>query len=225
MKMKRIQKTELIKAFVFGLLLLLTFNTTFAQKEPVEFKTENRKNSLLVYAYNNMSKPLEVTLTISEIKGLQGYRAPITKKVAANGKMLFAKLSYNTQDFSYQLNHSYKTPRNTNKTKRQIAYEQRIVRAKKKDYYLNDFSKINEGIVVFDDGDCGRTALVTNYLIGNNIDFKIINTAKSPKNTRFMWQTIKEKGASLNIKTPVIIVNGVLTHSHEDLNAFLEGLR
>mgnify|MGYP000126714897 FL=1 len=40
-----------------------------------------------------------------------------------------------------------------------------------------------------------------------------------------MWKTLKEKGASLDIKTPVIVVNGHISHSHEDLNGFLESLK
>ena len=67
--------------------------------------------------------------------------------------------------------------------------------------------------------------MVTNYLVGNEIDFKIIDLSASKDNSKLMWKTIKEKGASLKVKLPVIIVDGKLTHSHKDIKAFLEALK
>ncbi|MGB1307518.1 MAG: hypothetical protein ACPG6B_01310, partial [Oceanihabitans sp.] len=110
-----------MKKYYCIIVFLFFVANVFAQKKPIEFKTENRKNTLLVYGYNNMSKPLEITLSIKDIEGLHGYIKPITKKVPAYGKQLFARLTYKNTKYKYKLSHTFKKPKATNKSKRRIA--------------------------------------------------------------------------------------------------------
>ena len=188
----------------------------FAQKKDIKFKVDKEDKALVLTGYNNTKNPLIITLTIKDIKALKGYNGPITKIVGANDKAFFTKLNYELDVYSYKLVYTYENV--------ETEAEKIIRNTNKDDFYLKDISRINEGIVVFDDEGCGRCRLVTNYLIGNKIDFKIINLANNQENNKFMWKIIKEKGASLKVKAPVIIVNGELSHSHSDLNAFLKTL-
>jgi len=97
--------------------------------------------------------------------------------------------------------------------------------AEKKAHYLKDVSRINEGIVIFDDIECTRCSYATSFMMEHNIDFKIVNISDDKENLNLMWNTIRAKGKSMNVKTPVIMVDGELSHSHEDLQQFLKGLK
>ena len=196
---------------------LLCNTVVFSQQKLIEFKAEKQPNKLIIHGTNNSEEPLEITLTIKDIKMLKGYDGPITKVVPAKSKAVFKELSYEYDFYKYRLSYTYK--------KLETELQKKIKNANKEDYYLKDLSKIDEGIVVFDDDGCGRCRLVTNYLIGNDIDFKIINLANNKDNQKLMWKTVKEKGASMKVKAPVIIVNGELSHSHADLESFLKGLK
>ena len=200
-------------------ILILAFISLegIAQKKNIEFKTEKGKNVLSIYGYNNTKEPLDITLTIKDIKMLKGYSKPITKRVPANQKVKFIDLTFEYDVFQYKLSYTYKKVP-TEQDKKMAAY-------KKKDHYLQDVSHINEGIVVFDDEGCGRCRTVTNFLVANDIDFKIVDLSQGAENTKLMWKMVKEKGASMKVKAPVIMVDGQLSHSHKDLNAFLRGLK
>ena len=199
------------------MLFILITTCSFSQKKNIEFKVEKKDKALIINGVNNTKKPLVVTLTIKDIKGLNGYNGPIVKTVPANSNILFTQLTHELDVYEYKLSYTYKNV--------ETEAEKIIKNTNKEDFYLKDISKINEGIVIFDDEGCGRCDLVTNYLIGNKIDFKIINIANNEENTKLMWKTIKEKGASLQVKAPVIIVDGKLSHSHLDLKKFLETLK
>ena len=205
-----------MKTTYLFLLLLITTLLCFPQQKKIQFNVEKGSNELSFFGANNTNDDLEITLTIKDIKGLTGYEKPITKLVKAKGKELFTRLSFKYNVFKYKIAYSYKKP---------LTETQKAIAAyKKDDYILKDLSKLNEGIVIFDDEGCGRCRLVTNYLVANKIDFKIIDLSAGEANQKLMWKTIKEKGASLKVKAPVIIVNGNLSHSHQDLKKFLESL-
>lgn len=197
--------------------LLITTQSICAQSKDIEFKVDKEEKALLITGYNNTTEPLEITLTIKDIKLLKGYAKPITKVVAAMSSAQFVKLTFEYDFYKYKLSYSFK--------KLPTEAEKKMNSYKKEDHYLKDASKINEGIVIFDDEGCGRCDVVTNYLVAHDIPFKVIDLSKGEENTKLMWSTIKEKGASMKVKAPVIIVNGELSHSHTDLKQFLEGLK
>ena len=205
-----------MKAITYLTLFLFTCSSLLAQKKTIEFTTEKKDGILSIYGSNNLNEDLEITLNIKGIKMLKGYTKPITKLVKANSKELFIDLTYKYDIYDYKLSYTYKKP--------QTEVQKAIASYNKEDYMLEDLSKIDEGIVVFVDDGCGTCRLVTNYLVGNKIDFKVIDLANNQANQKFMWKTIKDKGASMKVKLPVIVVNGDISHSHEDIKAFLESL-
>lgn len=205
--MKRLLSTTFFLFFLVA--------TTIAQQN-ISFSTDKKPGVLTIYGHNNSDEDLEITLTLKNIKMLKGYTKPITKLVKAKSKVNFIDLTYKYDVYTYKMSYTYKKPETELATK--------LKNINKSDYYLNDFSKIDEGIVVFDDEGCGNCRLVVNYLVGNDIDFKIISLANNKDNQKFMWKTIKEKGASMKVKLPVIVVNGEVSHSHSDWNAFLKKL-
>ncbi len=208
----------MIKKIVTIALLTVSL-VTFSQGKTIEFKVEKNDadKALLVYGYNNTSSPLQITLTIKDIKMLKGYTKPITKVVPPKSKEEFIKLTFEYDFYTYKLSYTYK--------KLDSDVKKKITAFNKKDYYLKDTSKMDEGIVVFTDEGCGNCRLVTNYLVGNDMDFKIVDLSQGKKNVSLMWKTIKEKKANMKVKLPVIVVDGKLSHSHKDWKGFLERLK
>jgi glutaredoxin len=207
----------MMKKSIALVILLCVFTQGWTQTKKIEFKVDKEPNALAITGYNNTDEDLEITLTIKDIKLLKGYTKPIVKVVPAKSNVLFIKLTFEYDFYKYKLSYGFKkVPSKTDK---------KIAAYNKKDHYLKDVSKINEGIVVFDDEGCSRCRTVTNYLVTNDFDFKIIDLSDGKENMKLMWKVIKEKGADMNVKSPVIIINGELSHSHKDLKAFLEKLK
>ncbi|MGV6830985.1 MAG: glutaredoxin domain-containing protein [bacterium] len=196
-------------------LLLIAFNFLNAQKA-ITFSTEKNPGILSFYGHNNTADALEITLTLKDIKMLKGYTEPITKLVPANSKVKFIDLTYKYDVYNYRMAYTYKKP--------ESAMSKKLKGFNKEDFYLSDLSKIDEGIVVFDDEGCGDCRMVLNYLYGNDFDFKIVSLATNKEHQKFMFKTIKEKGASMKVKLPVVIVNGKVSHSVKDWNSFLKTL-
>lgn len=201
---------------IIAALFLCVSLANFAQKKDIDFQVKDVDNTLSVYCHNNSDAHQEVVLSILDIKGLEGYSKPIKKVLPPQSKTHFIDMSYKYV-YEYKLSYSKKAVQSE---------EEKAAKARKKEsLYLDDFSKLNEGIIIFDDIECTRCSYATNYLMEKNIDFKIVNISDSKENLQLMWKTIKEKGQSMHVKTPVIMVNGELSHSHVDLQNFLEGLK
>ena len=95
----------------------------------------------------------------------------------------------------------------------------------KKEHTLQDYTKLGEGIVIFDKNECSRCERTIAYCIENNLDFKLLNISGSEDNAILMWQLLEQMGyEEETVQTPVIIVNGKVTYNHEDLDLFLEAL-
>lgn len=206
-----------MKKSIALIVLLCVFLQGWTQSKNIEFKVDKEPNALVITGYNHTDEALEITLIIKDIKLLKGYTKPIVKIVPPKSNILFVKLTFEYDFYKYKLSYSFKEV--------ETKIDKKIAAYNKKDYYLKDVSKINEGIVVFDDEGCGRCQLVTNYLVANDIDFKIIDLSTGKESTKLMWKIIKEKGADMNVKAPVIIINGELSHSHKDLKTFLESIK
>lgn len=200
----------------FSALLLMLSITSFAQQKDIEFKVEDNDKTLSIICYNNSDATQEVVLSVLDIKGLKGYKDPIKKQVSPKSSLKFIDLTYEYV-YSYKLSYS--------KKKIVTEKEKEDKLAEKTSHYLKDLSKINQGIVIFDDIECSRCSYATSYLLDRNIDFKIVDISNNKKNLDLMWDTIRASGQSMNVKTPVIIVDGEVSHSHANLKEFLEGLK
>lgn len=84
---------------------------------------------------------------------------------------------------------------------------------------------LSKGVVIFTKDGCPRCERTLNHLLKKDSNFKFYNTSESPEMNQLMWKTIKEKKASEKITMPVVLVNGKLSHSHADLEAFLNSIR
>ena len=96
---------------------------------------------------------------------------------------------------------------------------------------------INTGIVIFDKSDCSRCENATSYLLDNDIDFKWIPLPTNDQvrtqdmsdnlrsNRRLLSQKMQENGMFGSYTTPVIIIDGKLTHSHSNLTEFLTTIK
>ncbi len=196
--------------------LIFFFGNSFAQEKVIEVETEKEKNSIKIFCKNNSKYTQEVTLTLKNIKGLRGYKKPIKKLIKPKSKILFYDLSFKDK-YSYSSSTSYR---------RIITEEEKIALEKKKnELLLQDFEDINKGIIVFEKTGCARCTRATSYMLDNNIKFKMLNITSDMKSRELMWKLLKDSGHEGRVTTPVILVNGKLSHSHKDLKGFLEGLK
>lgn len=197
-------------------LFFLTTLTITAQVKPVTFKAEKRENAIVFTCTNATQATQEVTLTLTEKKGLRGYTRPLIKKVAPKTTMIFATFPI-AGAYSYAFTSSWKEMRTPK--------ELEAIATTKKEKVLQDISKINTGIVIFDKTDCARCQRATAYLLDNNINFKLLNITDNATHNTLMWDLLRAQGVTKNVTTPVFLIEGQLTWGHENLDGFLEGLK
>ncbi|MHA7058267.1 glutaredoxin family protein [Aquimarina sp. M1] len=216
-----------MKALIFTLIAICTQITQAQNKEVTIIKYKNDKNYDL-YAKNlsNVTQKVDLYITSS---GLKKHPEVITKSVSPKDSLLFITLEPSGGKMKFQTAYSF-VP---NPTKKEMAVKEKAL--KKNTYKKGD--NINKGIVVFDKSDCPRCDRTTSYLLDNNIDFIRVqiptNTQtkenKAPEelkeNRLLLSKKMQENGIFGRYTTPVILVDGKLTHSHENLSEFLAGLR
>lgn len=96
----------------------------------------------------------------------------------------------------------------------------------KKEHQLTDYTKLNDGVIIFDKNECSRCEQTILYCVENNIDFKLLNISENEKNEILMWQVLEAVGyKGETVQTPLILVNGEVTYNHEDLDGFLKTLK
>ena len=208
------------KQIMITVVFLMTALFTFGQSVKVKTKKNPEKKQIEFFITNDSDFTQEVTLYFPEIKGLKGYDGPVTKQVSAKSKALFLTLTW-----EYLFDYKYGIKKKEVRTEADLSR----IAAQKDPYMLKDFSKVNNGIVIFDNVECKRCNLATSYMLDKGLDFKIVDITPSDKNVKnrdFMQKTIKEKDKNLaQYITPIFIVNGKMTHSHKDLEAFLKTLK
>jgi glutaredoxin len=200
-------------------LLLLTTTFTTAQNQPVKIEATEQDQKLVFICTNNSAITQEVTITLTQRKGLRGYTRPITKRVAPSTTTTLASFTI-AGAYNYKYSTSWKEVPNIKE--QQVRKE--VIAARTKGKILRDLSKINTGIVIFDNTDCPRCQRSTAYLLDNNVPFKLLNITDNKKNHKLMWDLLEAQGVTGTINTPVILVEGELSWSHEDLPAFLKSL-
>lgn len=209
-------ETLIMKKKVFLLIVLFT-TISFAQKKDINFKTTKTDNKLIFICVNSSKTAQEVTLTFSKVKGLGGYKKPITKIVPAKKEINFTELIIKGA-YSYNFRFNFK-PFYSKED------EEKILK-KLKEKELKEISNLNKGIVVFSQKGCSRCKYTNNFLIENNIEYSYLNTTNNEDNSRLMWSVLKENNyKGENVKMPVILVDGELFTDLKNLKKFLSSLK
>ena len=197
-----------MKHIILGFCLLVT-TLGFSQSSEISIDAVVDNDTLVFFGSNNSSVIQDITLEITEAKGLEGFMLPLTMRVKPNSIQVFHKLAVKgeyTYDFVY-IN--------------QYPMEQLI----QTDFTVNEV-KVNDGIVIFDKTNCGRCQKVKAYLDAEKIPYQRLNITDVPMNKKLMWDMLKLNGfQGREIKTPVMLVNGEISHSHQDLMDFLQNLK
>lgn len=209
----------------------LFVSTGMAQDKAVIFSTEKEGKYLLFKANNTSDVPQQVTIELTKAEGLRDNKRPYKKLVAPNSEVVIKKVLITGKTYSYSYNHNYAISESYKKAKLLEAEKKKVAKiaeaemVEKEAYQkLEEKYDINSGIVVFNKDSCPRCHRTTNYLIENDIDFKMINIENNKENNQFMWKVLEKNGITGRVVTPIIVVDGVVSHSHEDLMEFLKTL-
>ena len=211
-------KHILIQAVFFFYCFIAAGALGFAQEKPVAVAVEERGNHLVFEVTNTTTITREITLTLTKREGLRGNARPVTKVVGAGQTVPFYNMTFKgPYRWSYKSNH---------KPKPTVAEQEALDEAKLA-YMIDSLNDIDitKGILVFDKTGCPRCHMTTSYLMDNNIDFKLLNVTENTEYQKLMWALLRKNNVSPDTKEilmPVIMINGKLTHTHEDLRTFLK---
>ncbi|MEM8998967.1 MAG: glutaredoxin domain-containing protein [Bacteroidota bacterium] len=192
----------------FFLITCVTFFLNFSHAQvAVQILEEETDAFIAFYAKNTIDEPVEITFQLSEVIGLDYDGSAIVKLVEPGKKEEVVKLQ---------------------KTKPQIAftYDYHQVLMPSKGYDEAAFEKFETGIVVFSIDGCSRCTYATDYLNRNKVDFTLLNFSQNPVYGEYMWDKLRAQGYfSKRVQTPVIMVNGEISHSHDNLKQFVKKLK
>lgn len=198
------------------LFCILFLTTCIYGQSDIEFELIKAPNKLIWVCKNNSNLTKEVTFTIKSPKGLRGYHKPVVKTVSSNAEMEFLTLTFKGK-YSYQ-------GTSWNFVDTPTKEEQEIQDQLKEEFYTTDLTNLKKGVFVFEKEGCPRCQRSIAYLIDNKYNFKIIKTEKGNAANAKMWELLKASGFDSSITTPVFLVNGEITASHEDLMSFVKGI-
>lgn len=195
-----------MKTFFVQSVFLFTSFFSFSQVA-VEILEEETPTHLVFKARNTLDEPVEITFELSEVKGLEHNGQPIVKLVEPKKTLLVGEFKKTGAPLGY-------------------VYSYNQVLMPNKIYDSEDFKKFEQGIVVFSRDGCARCAYATGYLMQNKVDFTLLNFTQHPEYGAYMWDKLREQGViDRQVDTPVIMVNGKLSHSHENLKQFVRALK
>jgi len=205
---------------VITLLLYLTTLTIHSQKHKVELLTKKNKDNYVLSAKNTSNIQQEITLTLT-IENLNGYKNPVTTLIPANSTKEILTLTFiKGKANRYTSKYTYKAK----PTQEELVFQNKRLEEKR----MESIGNLTKGIVVFSKDGCPRCHLTTNYLLDNNIDFKLLNTTKNKDYNKIMWILLKKKlpkSAFKSIVMPVILVDGELSYNMKDLGLFVSNLK
>ncbi|MEM8765483.1 MAG: glutaredoxin family protein [Bacteroidota bacterium] len=191
--------------FYFLFLLFSVFQTQ--AQVAVKISEVETDESITFNAFNTLEEPVEITFYLSEVVGMEFDGKPVVKLVEPGQTLEVITCK---------------------KTQPQIAfvYDYQQVLMPSKGYDEEDFKQYESGIVVFSKNGCTRCTYATDYLNRNKVDFTLLNISTSPAYAEYMWDKLHEQGHLGNrIQTPVIMVEGTVSHSHENLKQFVKDLK
>lgn len=216
-----------MKNYIKFLFLLISFYT-YSQERKVAITSQQKGNKVYFFAHNKDKVTQQITLFL-DTKGFQKHKNEITKLVKPQDSILMITLSM-IPNKKHNLSNRYEyVPKPTQKEKE----------AKKKELQEKVFGQkgddINKGIVVFGKDNCPRCHRTTSYLLDKNIDFKWLqipsnHQAKAiptiqKQNGELLNQMLQENDFTGSFTLPVVMVDGKLSHSHQDLEKFLKTLQ
>jgi glutaredoxin len=86
-------------------------------------------------------------------------------------------------------------------------------------------ANLNKGVFVMTKKACPRCEETVSYLKKNKITFNELKYDSAEDRAK-IWNLIKEdKSLPKNITFPIIVINGKVSHSHEDLTKFLKTIK
>lgn len=195
-----------MKTFYYIILTVLGFNLLNAQENGLVILEENSKTHYEFKAYNPLSDPIEITFELKDVFGLDYNNEPVVKLIQPQDTTVVLKLKKTSKKIGFLM-----------------SYHQMLIPNKL--YDPKDFKKYETGLVVFSKDGCPRCSYTTDYLIRKKVDFTLLNISQNEAYNQYMWDKLKAQGQdSKDIRTPIIMVNNVLSHSHQDLNRFVKQL-
>lgn len=198
-----------MKKLTTSLIVLLSFSA-FSQSKDIEIIADRGDNSVTFFGKNNTNTSQQITLTLKQLEGLDGYTEPIQKDVPAGAKMKFAELTIKTEGYMYGTAY-------TNEPSHLAKEKALTIKRLKKE------KNIREGIVIFNKTGCSRCSRTTGYLTDNNIEFRVLST-KERENKILMTQLLRENGIFKSVLMPVMLIDGKLANNQGNLDEFLETL-
>ncbi len=170
---------------LMSVFLLIPF-MVFAQEKPVKVNVQQGDRTFIFSVKNNSDMPQEVTLKLTKSEGLKVLgKQPIIKIVPPGGEITFFRAKRLETKTNYSTSYNWKIP------EKFLESQNKKNKVKLKSMMLEDGAAINEGIVVFNKEDCPRCMYSTNYLLENDIPFKMLNTVESPENSKLMWNFLR----------------------------------
>lgn len=195
-----------MKTFYYILMAVLGFNLLYAQDNGLVILEENTKTHYEFKAYNPLSDPIEITFELKDVSGLDYNSEQVVKLIQPQDTTVILKLKKTSNNIGFLM-----------------SYQQILIPNKL--YDPEDFTKYETGIVVFSKDGCPRCSYTTDYLIRKKVDFTLLNISQNEAYNQYMWDKLKAQGQNSKvIRTPIIMVNNVLSHSHQDLNWFVKQL-
>lgn len=196
-----------MKNLILGVGLFLAYTCCWSQ-EAIELYTLQEGDTITFMAKNTSMYPMEVSLWLEDAQGLKGILDKESKVILPDSTDTLKRVEI-VDNFGYETKYNFVVPDNI---------------LSDKNFKIDDESKLNSGIVVFTKDGCPRCNYTTSYLLDKKIPFKMINISQKEENNILMWSLIKSRGTKLDVNTPVIVVNGEVSYSHENLTKFVKQL-
>lgn len=204
------------------LLLFLSLSVVAQQKE-VEVTTEEVGSALLFKAKNNTSSPQLVTIRLDKFEGLKDAKVPRAKMVPAGKETVVRKVVIAAESYTYTYNYDWKIPPSVMKKKERQRLAALQALEKEQSIQYSDGYDLETGIVVFNNETCPRCNRTTAFMLEHQIPFVLLNM-DNKENRALLREQLRKNNISGTFVTPVILVDGKLSHSHEDLMSFLRTL-
>ena len=195
--------------YLFVLFLSIISFSTQSQEVSVRILEENTKDNYIFKAYNTLDESVEITFELKEVEGLQYDGIPVVLLIPAKDTLQLLKLKKTSKSIGFLMD-----------------YQQILIpNESPKSYNPEDYAKYNKGIVVFSRDGCARCNYTTSYLIEKKVDFTLLNFTQNPAHKEYMWDKLRDQGVLTNqVGTPIIMVDGIMSHSHRDLQGFVKEL-
>lgn len=195
-----------MKKTIITICLNLFFCFCWTQNDGIRILEENSKTHYTIRGYNPMEDPIEITFELKDVSGLNYDGVPVVLLIQPKDTLQILKLEKSGSGIGFLMD-----------------YHQMLI--PKKRYDPEAFKRYEKGIVIFSKDGCARCNYTTNLLIDKNVDFTLLNFSQNEAYLEYMWDKLEAQGVtSKQVQTPIIMVDGVLSHSHENLRKTVKEL-